>query len=66
MPLTRGQYSALENLARKAAGGVVDWINIANARALTAEGLAVRDRQGWRITPAGVELVARKASNDAG
>lgn len=59
MALTPGQRAALENLARKAAGEDVDWINIADARALTAEGLAERDRQGWRITPAGAELVAR-------
>lgn len=66
MALTAGQRSALENLARKASGEAVDWINIADARALTANGLAVRDRQGWRITPAGAELVASKGPNDAG
>lgn len=66
MVLSPGQRSALENLARKAAGETVDWINIADARALTAEGLALRDRQGWRITPAGAELVCRKGQSDAG
>lgn len=66
MALTPGQRAALENLARKAAGEIVDWINIADARALTAVGLAVRDRQGWRITPAGVELVSHEGQPDAG
>ena len=66
MALPPGQRAALENLARKAAGEVVGWINIADARALTASGLAVRDRQGWRITPAGTELVSQGGQPDAG
>lgn len=53
MTLTDTQYAALRNLARKKAGHEVDWITIADARALTALGLAIRDRAGWVITPAG-------------
>lgn len=54
MALPAGQHVALANLARKAAGEAVDWINIADACALTDQGLAMRDRQGWHITPQGV------------
>ena len=53
MSLEPGHFGALVNLARKAAGQEVDWINIADAQALTDKGLARRDRQGWRITDAG-------------
>lgn len=53
MTLAAEQTTALENLRRKAAGQDVGWINISAARALTAAGLAQRDRQGWRITAAG-------------
>jgi hypothetical protein len=54
--------SALENLADKQAGKDVDWINIADARALTELGFAQRSREGWDITAAGVsELAARSA-----
>ncbi len=59
MALTPGQLTALRNLARKQAGEDVDWINIADARALTELGLAERNRGGWEITPAG--LAAAKA-----
>jgi hypothetical protein len=45
--------AALENLHRKKNGLAVDWINIADARALTELGLAVRSHQGWSITEAG-------------
>jgi hypothetical protein len=51
--LSDGQHLALANLARKQAGEDVDWINIADARALTDLGLAQRDRGGWTITAAG-------------
>jgi len=54
MALTPGQLTALRNLARKQAGEDVDWINIADARALTELGLAERNRGGWEITPAGL------------
>ncbi len=51
--LSPGQRLALRNLARKQAGDAVDWINIADARALTELGLADRNSEGWRITVAG-------------
>ncbi len=57
MSLTAGQFTALRNLASKQAGGDVDWINIADARALTGLGLAERSREGWKITPAGAEAL---------
>jgi len=44
---------ALRNLARKQAGEAVNWINIADARALTELGYADRNSEGWRITAAG-------------
>ena len=53
MNLSPRQRTALHNLSRKEAGEDVDWINIADARALTELGLAVRSREGWAITPAG-------------
>ncbi len=57
MALSPGQLAALENLSRKKAGEVVDWINIADARALTELGLAERNREGWQITPAGADVL---------
>ena len=57
MELSAGQLTALRNLASKQAGGDVDWINIADARALTGLGLAERSREGWKITPAGMEAL---------
>jgi hypothetical protein len=56
--LSAGEAAALRNLARKQAGEAVDWINIADARALTALGLAERSRGGWEITAAGKSLAA--------
>lgn len=53
MPLTPGQFTALNNLSRKKAGQTVDWINISDARALTELGLAERTGGGWVITLAG-------------
>jgi len=53
MELSAGQLSALRDLRVKKAGGEVDWINIADARALTELGLAERNREGWIITAAG-------------
>lgn len=58
MALAEGQRTALRNLARKQAGEDVDWINIADARALTDLGYAQRDRVGWKITPEGVAALA--------
>ncbi len=59
MALTPGQAVALGNLSRKKAGEQVDWINIADARALTDLGFAERNGGGWAITPAGVAELAR-------
>jgi hypothetical protein len=56
--LSPNQLIALRNLARKQAGEAVDWINIADARALTELGLADRGREGWRITAAGLAALA--------
>jgi hypothetical protein len=62
--LSPGQFVALKNLARKKAGEHVDWINIADARALTDLGLAERTGGGWTITPAGVEALAHGEGKD--
>jgi hypothetical protein len=58
MPLSEGQLTALRNLSLKRAGKPVDFINIADARALTDLGLAVRSREGWEITSEGEALLA--------
>jgi hypothetical protein len=55
MPLSYPLRAALENLHRKNSGVTVDWINIADARALTELGFARRSHQGWLITEAGQE-----------
>jgi hypothetical protein len=55
MPLSASLRAALENLHRKSSGVTVDWINIADARALTELGFARRSHQGWVITEAGQE-----------
>ncbi len=57
MTISDKQLSALRNLADKQAGGDVDWISIADARALTDLGLAKRTPSGWVITPEGTALV---------
>jgi hypothetical protein len=57
MTLSSKEFSALHNLAKKQAGEDVDWINIADARALTELGLARRTRGGWEITSEGLALV---------
>jgi hypothetical protein len=58
--LSPGQFVALGNLSRKKAGEQVDWINIADARALTDLGFAERTGGGWTITPAGVAALANR------
>jgi hypothetical protein len=58
MALSEGHLTALRNLALKRAGKPVDFINIADARALTELGLAARSREGWEITGAGEEALA--------
>lgn len=50
MLISEGQLLALNNLADKKSGHNVSWINIADAQALTAMGLAQRNRSGWEIT----------------
>jgi hypothetical protein len=57
MTISPRELSALHNLADKQAGEDVDWINIADARALTALGLARRTREGWEITAEGLVMV---------
>jgi hypothetical protein len=49
--------AALRNLSRKKAGEDVDWINIADARALTELGLAERTPSGWSISTAGEAVI---------
>ncbi|WGM37380.1 hypothetical protein [Caulobacter sp. NIBR1757] len=58
MALSETQLTALRNLAAKKAGRPVDFINIADARALTEFGLAARSREGWEITAAGQAALA--------
>ncbi len=57
MTISDKQLCALNNLADKEAGGDVDFINIADARALTERGLARRTSEGWRITAEGLALI---------
>jgi len=59
MALSEGQFVALRNLSRKKAGEQVDWINIADARALTDLGFAERTGGGWTITADGAAELAR-------
>lgn len=56
--LSPTQLKALRNLARKHAGDEVDWISIADARALTALGLAARNPGGWHISAEGIVALA--------
>jgi hypothetical protein len=62
--LNEGQRTALRNLALKKAGAEVDWITIADARALTELGLAERNRSGWQITPEGEALLEAGKTDD--
>lgn len=66
--LTGGQLQALQTLADKSAGNATEFVNIADARHLTELGLAVRSRQGWDITAAGLTRLdaAGGASHDHG
>ncbi len=64
MSLSDGERLALNNLKRKQAGDEVDWINIADARALTEAGLAERTRGGWKITPAGDQALKADAHGE--
>ncbi|MDO9336934.1 MAG: hypothetical protein EON95_01330 [Caulobacteraceae bacterium] len=64
MALSKGHLTALRNLALKRAGKPVDFINIADARALTELGLAARSQEGWEITPAGEAALSALPSDD--
>ena len=55
--LSADELQALRNLSKKQGGEDVAFINIADARALTELGLAVRTQQGWVITDAGARLL---------
>ena len=55
--LSADELQALRNLSKKQGGEDVEFINIADARALTELGLAVRTQQGWVITAAGAQLL---------
>lgn len=57
MTISDKELSALRNLADKEAGAAVDFINIADARALTELGLARRTPGGWQITAKGKAMV---------
>jgi hypothetical protein len=61
MTISDKEMAALHNLADKQAGKDVDWINIADARALTGLGLARRNRGGWEITSEGLALLRAQA-----
>ncbi len=64
MPLTKGQLTALRNLALKRTGKPVDFIKIADARALTELGLAIRSQEGWDITDEGEAALAAESKDD--
>ena len=55
--LSASQRQALINLSKKQSGEEVEFINIADARALTELGLASRTQQGWVITSLGASLL---------
>jgi hypothetical protein len=57
MSITDQELKALRNLSKKQSGEDVDFINIADARALTELGLATRNQQGWAITEAGAAIL---------
>jgi hypothetical protein len=58
MTLPDALLTALRNLADKQAGAEVGWINIADAQALTEQGLAQRTPSGWTITAKGEAVIA--------
>ena len=63
MTLSPGQLGTLRNLARKKAGAMVGWVDIAEARGLTELGLAARNRSGWEITPEGEAILERQSAD---
>jgi hypothetical protein len=56
--LTDLEISTLKNIAEKHNGAVTQFVNIATAQHLTELGLAIRTRQGWDITDAGMARLA--------
>lgn len=66
MTLSDREVTALRNLADKKAGRDVDWINIADARSLTEQGLARRSGGGWEITSEGLARLAAIRPDGAG
>lgn len=64
MTLTDRQWDALGDLARKRDGEAIGFVNIADARSLEELDLAIRSREGWDITAAGLEALRERA--DAG
>ncbi len=62
MTISDKEMDALQNLADTQGGKDVDWINIADARALTELGLARRTGGGWEITPMGLAVLKRQVS----
>ncbi len=65
MSISDTELQALRNLSKKQNGEDVDFINIADARALTELGLALRTQQGWVITEAGSHLLTGDAGGAA-
>jgi hypothetical protein len=65
MSISDKELQALRNLSKKQAGEDVDFINIADARALTELGLALRTQQGWVITDAGTRLLSGEGGSSA-
>jgi hypothetical protein len=65
MTISDKELLALRNLADKEAGAEVDFINIADAQALTHLGLARRTPAGWQITPQGAEVLKDSANGAA-
>jgi hypothetical protein len=62
MDLSDHERDTLRALLSKGDGQAIAFVNIADARALTARGFAVRSGQGWNITDAGrAHLNARSA-----
>jgi hypothetical protein len=57
--LDEGRLRALQNLSKRQQGHDVGFINIADARALTELGFALRTPQGWQITESGAGVLAQ-------
>ncbi|MEO8113629.1 MAG: hypothetical protein ABI655_04545 [Phenylobacterium sp.] len=62
MTLTDRQWTTLGDLDRKRNGEAVGFMNIADSRRLEELDLAIRSREGWDITDAGVEALRTRAA----